>query len=353
MRPRLLLIVGLGLLAAGPAVAETWREQSRKSIPAQGLDRLVVSNPRGRIEARGIAGSEVRVTALKIARGRSESEAREAARQTQVELSREGRQYAIRVRYPKTRSVNVNIWDGFSDIPLPRVEVRLVIEVPSRLGLELETASADVLTEAVDGDQAVRTASGDVSVEAAGGAVEVRTASGDVGVTAASSLQVSTSSGDVEAGRVAGPVVVTTSSGDVSVPEARDSIRVVTVSGDVAVQQARGGATVRSTSGEVVLRRATGYLSISTVSGQVQAGVEPPLRRASLATGSGDIRLDLAHELGCTLDLQTTSGSIDLEIPVRTRSVSRHHVTAVVGGGASPVSLRSTSGSITVTSGEP
>jgi DUF4097 and DUF4098 domain-containing protein YvlB len=174
-----------------------------------------------------------------------------------------------------------------------------------------------------------------------------------VAVAGARALRVSTASGDVEVAEVAGPVTVSTSSGDVSVPRALDSLRVRTVSGDVVVERAGRGAAVSSTSGRVALGRVGGHVEATTVSGRLEARIAPPFRGASMTTTSGDIRLDLDPGVGCTLDLESASGTINLDVPVRTRSVSRGRVTAVFREGGSPVSLRSVSGSITVTSGEP
>src|SRR5215831_19359327 len=108
----------------GLAMADqAWREQSQRTVPAAGLDQLVVENARGRIEVHPSSDGDLHVSALKIARASTESEARGIAKAASVELQKDGKRYWVRVRYPQKESVHVNFWDGF-DLSNPRLEVR-------------------------------------------------------------------------------------------------------------------------------------------------------------------------------------------------------------------------------------
>src|SRR6185369_5467467 len=136
-------------------------------------------------------------------------DAREIARATSVELGRDGSRYVIRVRYPHKESVHVNFWDGF-DLSTPRLDVRIAIEVPAALDVQLVASSGDLFTRALRGEQRLRASSGDVSVEDATGMAEVSTSSGDVALMDVRSARVGTSSGDVEVHGRAAALTVTT-----------------------------------------------------------------------------------------------------------------------------------------------
>jgi putative adhesin len=344
----------LALVAAGPAwSAEAWREQSQASAPAAGLKLLTVENARGRVEVRPSRDPSLHVTALKITRASGRNEARDLARQTLVELGREGTRYVIRVRYPRLHSVHVNIWDGLEDLGAPRVEVRLTIEVPPSLGVELSASSGDLFTEGLTGAQTLRASSGDVSIESAAGPVAVATSSGDVSIVDARESRIGTSSGDVEVRGSPAALGINTSSGDVTIEQASDSLRVTTSSGDITVNHAGRGAALRTTSGEIILKSAAGKLSVASGSGEVQLGLIPPLASANVNTTSGDIRLGIDERLPCTLELRTVSGAIDVDLPVRPQTLTRRLVTASVRGGGAPVMVQSSSGSISVVRGEP
>ncbi|TMQ69965.1 MAG: DUF4097 domain-containing protein [Candidatus Eisenbacteria bacterium] len=351
MKTWLLLILALAVAPQGALADEIWREQSRRVEPAEGLDLVTIDNARGRIDVRPSSDGDLHITALKIARAPTRAEARQIARSLVVELQREGRHYVIRVRYPR-ESLRVNLWEGF-DLSMPHLEMRMMVDVPASMPIELDASSGDLSTQDMRGEQRLRASSGDVSVAGAEGPVDVSTSSGDVSLVDSRDARVGTSSGDVQVSGGARALSIDTSSGDVSIAEASDSIHVATTSGDVTIGHAQRGATVATSSGEVHLRGAAGRLVVHTGSGEIRARVTAPLRDATLTSASGDIRLGLDPDVGCTLEMRTSSGSLDLDVPVRTRTMTRRRVTGVVRDGSAPVRLRSASGNIAVVTGEP
>jgi len=353
MRYRVAALGVVALLVASVAGAETLRQQSRRSVDLAQVATVTVQNPRGQIELRPSRDRALHLTALKIVRGSRASVVRRLADETQVELVRDGPRYRIRVKYPKGLSVRVNLWEGFNEYTIPRVEMQLVVEVPAGVSVELETASADLASEAVPNPQRLETASGDIVVEAATGPVTIETASGDVRVIRGRGLDVRSVSGDVRIEETRGPLRVATTSGDVNIAGATDSLRIETVSGDVAVERAPGGAWVRTASGEIELRQVTGRLIAESVSADIRATLQGPLREARVESSSGDVTLALASNVSCTIEMRTSSGDIHVDVPSQTRTVSRRLVTAVVREGTAPAWLQTVSGNIHVTRGEP
>ena len=106
-----------------------------------------------------------------------------------------------------------------------------------------------------------------------------------------------------------------------------------------------------TTNGNVSVGHASGPVRISTVNGDVHVVCIGPVGRTEVSTSTGDIELELAERLGCTLVARTASGEIDVQIPLEVKSVSRQLVSGVVRGGPTPVSLRTSSGDITLVGG--
>jgi len=349
-------IIGLALatlVAAAPARARepmTWREQSEWIRDAHGVAVIAVEDARGEVNVQASADDRIHLRALKVTRGPSLDDAKRIAAETTVELDENQGRLAIRVRYPHLH-VRVNLWQDMSDNAMPSDEVRMALEIPAALTVEVSSASGDVVTGGLRGSQRLRTASGDVTVNDAQGPVEVSTASGDVTGTALSAVRVNTASGDVRLDGPRGAVELETSSGDIVVRGAADSVRAHSVSGSVQVDGAPRGADLGSTSGEITIGRAAGRVRARTVSGDLAARLGRGIVGADLGTQSGALGVTLDPGFGCRLEAETSSGGIDLDRSVTISRQSRGHASATVGGGGPTVGLRTVSGDIRVVVG--
>ena len=346
------LVMTALLLVPALARAETLREQSKRTVEISGVTLVAVQNARGRIEVHAGQDRALHITALKIVRALGERTAQRLADETLVELAREGSRYEIHVRYPRTAS-KIDLWRGVNDLTIPRVEVRLTLDVPAGLAVELDGASADLQGEGMQGPLTLHSASGDADLHDCTGELRVGTASGDVTIDGSRAATVTTVSGDIHVTSTRGPLRLHTSSGDVAVGELDDSLAVETVSGDIEVARAPAGALLGTSSGQIRLKHVAGRLRARSVSGDVKALLIAPLRGAEIVTSSGEIGVGLEDAVGCALEMHTTSGSLDIGVPCRTQTLTRQMVSAVIRQGTAPVVLRSVSGDIAVTRGEP
>ncbi len=352
MRNIRLAVLVLAVLGVLPrmAGAETRQEQSTLDIPVAGIRSLRVENGRGLVTVSRGAGSRIHLTALKIVRSRDDAWARRVARQTQVETDMRGGEYEIRVVYPQRQAIRVRFWDLFSDFEFPNIEVRLAIEVPDGLPLTLESTSGDLISSGVRATQVLESTSGDVTVTGAA-TVNASSTSGDVHISDAGPSRVRTVSGDLVAQRMRGPLAASTTSGDVRVSESADSLVLATVSGDITVDAAPRGLELSTTSGTVDVRRASGIVRVQSTSGDAALGFVAPVRRTQIVTGNGDVRLRFAPALAYSLDLATSSGEIQVEVPLDVENVTRHRLTGVVRHGATPIVVHTVSGDISIAEG--
>jgi len=345
----------LAAVLAGPASAvagERLQERSEQAVEAAGLHELVVENPRGTTEVRSSADGRLHVVALKIVRAESRRRAESIARLVEVTTDRQGDQFRVTVRYPQRSEVRIGFLQALSGIEFPMAEVRLTIEAPRALALRLEAASGDLTTEDRGGRQTLETRSGDIRVSRAQGPVDASSASGDLTVEDAGPGRYRSRSGDVAVSGTRGALAVETTSGDVNVKGATDSLRVATTSGDIGVDAAPRGLEVQTVSGDLTLHRVAGVVRVRGTSGGGMVELAAPLRLVDVSLVSGDLHVVLAPGLGALLDLHTTSGTLDVNMPLQLGKVDRHAVSGRVGGGGAPVALRTVSGDISVETGE-
>jgi DUF4097 and DUF4098 domain-containing protein YvlB len=316
-----------------------------------GLTALEINNSRGRVDLVTSPDAQLHLTALKIVRRGSQDEAREVAKQIIVELQAKGDRFVVDVTYPKRQHVSIGLSElfNFESHNYPRSEVRITAEVPAGMSVSVRSSSGDIRSEGLSGAQTLRSSSGDIEVESAGGRVDAATSSGDVNAVGLRAARLSSSSGDLEVREVAGPLRASTSSGDISVKGALDSLTLLSRSGDIETDAAPRGLRGESSSGEVVVDGAAGSVRVGTASGDVRldcaaAGVD-------ISTSSGQIRLSLDPAVRCALDLRTSSGSFEVELPMDMKQASRRNLTGTIRGGKTPVQLHTASGDITVMGG--
>ena len=344
------LMAAVGIVVASTAAADwdTWREQAEREVDARGLGALHVDNPRGRVEVRASTDGKLHIQALKVIRDANGERARRLAREITVTGEREQNRYVLRVRYPQRHNVRVSLLSGFS---LPRSEVRLLIEAPRQLATVLSSTSGDLATDQLDGSQLLRTTSGDIEVERAGGRIDASSTSGDVKIRELRGGRVSTVSGDIDISGSKASLRIRTTSGSLVVNSVEDSLRVDSVNGDLEVHGARGGLWAHTNSGDIDARDVSGQVNVESVSGDVRVALRVGVDGVEVSSTSGEVTTLVPAGLGCTLDLRTASGSIDLDLPVRMTNLSRQEVRGRIGDGRVPIRLRNSSGDIIVSAG--
>ena len=337
-------------LAATPAPADVTREASRRVVPATGFKALRVSNLSGSVLLRPSADGQLHLEAVKVLHG-SPSERARLSSETRVDATEEQGVYVVKVLYQQRARVRVNLWDLFSHFELPYADVELTLDVPGTLPVQVSTASGDVESTDIGGPQQITTSSGDIQVSGATGPVDTRSASGDVRAEGLGAAVLRTTSGDLVITDARGPLIARSSSGDVTVEGAADTVAIVTVSGDIRVTQAPRGLSLSTSSGEVVVDGAAGRVNVESTSGDVRVGLRAPFALGRITSSSGDLGVKLGAGIGCALEIHTASGTLDVSAPVRVGEVSRRALSAKFGNGTAPLTLRTTSGDIHVTSG--
>jgi DUF4097 and DUF4098 domain-containing protein YvlB len=247
-----LVVAAAALLAASPAsrAAGTPIEKRAAVNPSGSVE---VSNVSGSVTVTGWDRSEVEVTG-ELGKG---AERLDFA--TQDNVTR------IKVVLPD-RSYHVDDTD-------------LVIHVPAASRLSVNTVSADIKVQGVQGAQRLQSVSADIHTEAGSEDVECKTVSGDVAVNGSGKK---------------GLLTVTTVSGDATLLKVAGEVNASTVSGNLVLGL---GVTERSR-----LRSTSGDLTLA-----MRLDREGKVDAESI---SGDVRLNLVGAVDAEFDVSTFSGEI-------------------------------------------
>lgn len=277
-------MLALACITALPAHAATPINQTR---PLDARGRVEIDNLKGRVEVRGWDRPEVKLTG--------------SLGDGVEKLSVEGDADAlhIEVKYPSRSN---------------RSEpTTLILQVPLRADLEIDTVSADIDVGGMASRQmSLESVSGNIIANGAPRRAKVESVSGDARLTFNSGdVDVDTVSGDVTlGGRLNGEVSVETVAGDVKVDtkgEKLSSFRGGTVSGDIQVHMglaADGVVKMETVSGDLLLltpRDLSAQVSGESFSGDLKAPGAKIKReefgpgssfRADYGAGKGQIRLE-------------------------------------------------------------
>lgn len=208
----------------------------------------------------------------------------------------------------------------------------LVVTVPTGRRLAVRLAVGEVTVANVNGDLVVDVHAADVTAERTTGTLNIDTGSGDITVRQADGeVTLDTGSGDISATGVRGRVLsLDTGSGNVTLAQADvTDISIDTGSGDVDATAVRARTVIVDTgSGNVALRLLTDVDSVE------------------IDTGSGDVTVTVPAELGAALEIDTSSGEIDLGFAIEVRQVERDHVVGRIGNGVGLMRLDTASGDV-------
>ncbi len=277
-------MLALACIAALPAYAGTPINETR---PLDARGRVEIENLKGRVEVRGWDRQEVKLSG-------SLGEGVE-----KLIVEGDGNSLHIEVKYPSRSN---------------RSEpTTLILQVPLRTDLEIDTVSADIdVGGMASRELSLESVSGDITANGAPRRAKVESVSGDARLTFNSSdVDVSTVSGDLTlAGRLNGEVSVETVAGDVQVDtkgEKLANFKGGTVSGDIQVRMGLaddGVVKMESVSGDLLLLMPTdisAQVSGESFSGELKAPGAKIKReefgpgssfRADYGKGKGQVRLE-------------------------------------------------------------
>jgi len=321
-----LAVVLAGTLALPGSVQARQVEGSfERSLAVSGGADVEVQTGSGSIDVRPGSDGRVVISARIEARDR-----------TLRGLSAEERIRRIEANPPIEQAGNsIRIGHLADDALREGVSISYTLTVPATTNLRSRTGSGSQHIEGLTGRVEAHTGSGGLTLRNLTGALRASTGSGSITAATTGSFHASTGSGSIRATGVSGPATARTGSGVIDITQ--------TGSGDVEVS---------SGSGSIRLQGVRGSLRATTGSGGItaQGAVSGEWR---LSAASGGISVSLPPGQGFELDADTSSGRIEMGMPVTVSgTIGRRALRGSVGGGGPLLHVRTASGGIRIRTGE-
>lgn len=147
-------------------------------------------------------------------------------------------------------------------------------------------------------------------------------------------------------------LTLSTTNAGITISGIAGAIDAGTTNGKISLTDTRGGAALATTNGEVTVAGHSGAISVQTTNGAVRLDIAAlaSSEGAGVGTTNGTVDVFLPADVSATLDLTTTSGDInlyDFEYTID-GTPTADHKRALIGTGASVVTVTTTNGDITI-----
>ena len=162
-------------------------------------------------------------------------------------------------------------------------------------------------------------------------------------------LTVSSVSGSLKVGDVLGETRVSSISGSANIGNVGEKLQVSSISGSLEVGNVGSDARVNSISGNLGLGQVNGSLDVSSVSGGLNVTlVSLSAQGIHIKSVSGSIEIRFKSDVNADFSAEGVSGQVYLDVPnvVREGEERSSDVRARIGGGGTPITIKSVSGNI-------
>lgn len=308
-----------------------------------------IRSDHGPVEARGIAGAEIRAAFDDVRVEKIAGPVKIDARDGRVEAAELGADLILKARHVE---VEVSDVEGHADLDVQhgRLTLRRAAGVVAKL------SHVEVVVESVEGDVEIDARNAAATALDVSGGVEVETSFG--------AIRLERIGGNVRAKADRGAVSAEDVKGSLTAEATHESVRLERVDGPVEVTVRHGGVTaralesgarVRGTGDDVTFDGFGGPVDVEVERGTVHLTPGRPITDAITASArEGGIRLEVPAGSRFELEAESRRGKLDLDAPGLDVTVSDSgppsRATGLIGGGGAKVRLAADD-DVTVTAG--
>jgi len=232
---RTFLILGMFTASLVNAAWRDYEETRDLSLDAGGIDTVEIEAGAGSLEVRGSADTTaISVTALIQVPEKEEKAQKIIESDLVLTLERNGDTAVLNGYFESSG------W-GWGDSP----SIRLEVEVPDRVALEIEDGAGSIKIWDVSGNIAIEDGSGSLQMSNVGGDIQIEDGSGSISVEGVG--------------------------GDISIDDGSGSITVKDVRGSVVVDDGSGGINVTDVDADLIIEDdGSGSLNFARIDGRVE-----------------------------------------------------------------------------------
>lgn len=336
------------LLLAVSARAE-WEFIKDYTHPADDIRKVFINCPAGEIKFEPSSDENVSVAVRKVVYLKREDDAIKLADACEVDFKVANYTLEVIVDFPQSRHRHRSFFDRLFSGQYDRdLEVLIKVSVPRKIGLIVETSSADITAIDLQNDLTVDGSSSDVSLENVKGNCDLSLSSGDLeAYVVDGNISLDGSSSDFRLEDITGDLNITTSSGDGIIEEVMGNLKLTTSSGDIRIYGLKGDLTCKTSSGDIICDDVSGSVKARSSSGDIR------LKRLNddegnffIRTASGDAYIEITGGFDGSLEVETTSGSIIANIDMTISTYSDSYLAGTTGEGPGKIQVMTISGDV-------
>jgi len=200
--------------------------------------------------------------------------------------------------------------------------VDMVVTVPSRCNLTLDTLGGDVSVDGVEGVITGKTLGGDIILSHLTGEIDMETLGGDIKITS-STLEghVNTLGGDIRVRELQGNLQADTLGGKVvyldSVPgSSSEPVRVDSLGGNINIDEAPAGIDAKTLGGHITIGRASDYVNAETLGGIIKIReIDGRIYASTLGGNVSAVMTGNPEERARDATMKSLGGEVSLTVP--------------------------------------
>lgn len=269
----------------------------------------------------------------------SKEEIDERLKEYEVRVAMEGETLVCRVK----RKNEDEKWDWKRSL-----SISFKIIVPEKTTTDLVTSGGSIRLVNLSGMQSFSTSGGSLHLDDLAGNVKGRTSGGSIHLAKCrEQIDLSTSGGSIHAEECKGDIKLVTSGGSIELNQVDGVLRASTSGGSIRGGGIRGELTASTSGGSIRLNDVAASLRASTSAGSIHADIVSVGQFLDLSTSAGGIHVQMPLNKGMELDLRANRVNVGT-LKNFNGIVEKDRVKGSLNGGGALVSMRASSGSISV-----
>ena len=342
-------LVLLNTLPAGAGISHV--ETIEREIESGDAKAIIIEGINGNISVTGEEGrSDIYLKVIKTVYTENEDEAKKTASLMEIEISRQGDVLKIETLYPKKFKTKRSLFSMVVD-KHPKMMMEITLLVPKGFETMATTANGSITLVDIGANAKVSVSNGKTNLRNIDGDIKVSVTSGEI-----EAVKIS---GNAELKVTSGVIIAKNIEGNVHCDVTSGKMKLLRIGGDLDAKIGYGSVIVdgvgaieyRGVNAEADFIDVRGAVDASTASGDILIRALPEGdNNYKITASSGEIVLRFLDIMqgGYILKVGTTSGTINVDLPLDLKKVARNSIYGTVRGGKAKVFLESASGDITI-----
>lgn len=339
------LTLGIALTTFGAQAQNTEAPYLTKTFTASQIKNLKMRTSGGSLSVAGQTGSEAK---LEVYIQQNNWNGRSKDQISKEEIAERLKEYDLTIQQSGDSLIAIvkRKRDNWSDDDWKRsLSISFKAYVPEKINTDVRTSGGSILMENLTGNIGFGTSGGSLKARKLGGVVRGKTSGGSIDVSnCKDDLELTTSGGSIHAENSEGNLNLRTSGGSMDLNGLKGNINARTSGGSIDANGLSGEMKLQTSGSSIHLRAIAGTLDASTSGGSIDAEVIELGKSLSLRTSAGSVTLRMPLDKGLDLDLR--ANKITANLNNFNGDTDDNRIKGALNGGGIPVRISVSSGNL-------